>query len=283
MAEKRMFAQQIVNSDAFIEMPLSAQALYFHLSMKADDDGFINNPKTIQRMVGADDDDLNVLMEKNFVICFDSGVLVIKHWRINNYIRGDRKKTTAYSEEMALLTCKDNGAYTLNESLCQSNVRQVTVKCPSSDCQMSGKCQATDGIDKNSIDKNSIEEKEVQEKEEEIGIPTIYDFIESEFGRPLSPTEYEYISKWEDNDLTRYAVKQAVLNNAPRLKYIQAILNNYRAKNIKTVQDAQNDEKNFKKTGVPEWFGKEFQKEEIDPVEEAKLKNELQKVINGGN
>ena len=157
MAEKRMFAQQIVNSDAFIEMPLSAQALYFHLSMKADDDGFINNPKTIQRMVGADDDDLNVLMEKNFVICFDSGVLVIKHWRINNYIRGDRKKTTAYSEEMALLTCKDNGAYTLNESLCQSNVRQVTVKCPSSDSQMSGKCQATDGIDKNSIDKNSID------------------------------------------------------------------------------------------------------------------------------
>lgn len=108
-----MFAKTIIDSDAFIDMPLSAQALYFHLSMRGDDDGFINNPKKIQRMVGASDDDLKLLIAKRFIIPFDSGIVVIKHWKIHNYIRGDRKVDTVYQEEMSLLTEKDNGAYTL--------------------------------------------------------------------------------------------------------------------------------------------------------------------------
>ena len=113
MAERRMFAKTIIDSDAFIDMPLSTQALYFHLSMRADDEGFINNPRKIQRMIGASDDDLKVLAAKRFIIPFDSGIVVIKHWKIHNYIRGDRKKETVYTDEMELLTEKDNGAYTL--------------------------------------------------------------------------------------------------------------------------------------------------------------------------
>lgn len=113
MAERRMFAKTIIDSDAFIDMPLSTQALYFHLSMRADDDGFINNPKKIQRMIGASDDDLKMLVAKRFIIPFESGIVVIKHWKIHNYIRGDRKKETVYPEEMALLEEKENGAYTL--------------------------------------------------------------------------------------------------------------------------------------------------------------------------
>lgn len=113
MAERRMFAKTIIDSDAFIDMPLSTQALYFHLSMRADDDGFINNPKKIQRMIGASDDDIKVLITKKFIIPFESGIVVIKHWKIHNYIRGDRKKDTVYPEEMSLLEEKDNGAYTL--------------------------------------------------------------------------------------------------------------------------------------------------------------------------
>ena len=113
MAERRMFAKTIIDSDAFIDMPLSTQALYFHLSMRADDDGFINNPKKVQRMIGASDDDLKMLIAKRFIIPFDSGIVVIKHWKIHNYIRGDRKKNTVYPEEMSLLIEKDNGAYTL--------------------------------------------------------------------------------------------------------------------------------------------------------------------------
>ena len=114
MAERRMFAKTIIDSDAFLDMPMSTQALYFHLSMRADDDGFINNPKRIQRMIGASDDDLKLLIAKSFIIVFESGVVVIKHWRIHNYIRGDRKKDTTYKEEMALLNIKENGAYTLD-------------------------------------------------------------------------------------------------------------------------------------------------------------------------
>lgn len=113
MAERRMFAKTIIDSDAFVDMPLSTQALYFHLSMRADDDGFINNPKRIQRMIGCADDDLKVLITKRFIIPFDSGIVVIKHWKIHNYIRGDRKKDTVYPEEMAMLVEKDNGAYSL--------------------------------------------------------------------------------------------------------------------------------------------------------------------------
>ena len=112
MAERRMFAKTINDSDPFLDMPLSTQALYFHLSMRADDDGVINNPKKIQRMIGASDDDLRVLVMKRFILPFDSGVVVIKHWKIHNYIRNDRYKETVYQEEKALLELKENGAYT---------------------------------------------------------------------------------------------------------------------------------------------------------------------------
>lgn len=125
MSDRRMFAKTIIDSDAFLDMPLSSQALYFHLSMRADDDGFLNNPKKIQRTVGSSDDDFKLLIAKNFLIPFETGVVVIKHWKIHNYIRGDRKKDTVYQEEMAQLTVKENGAYTL----CQSNVSQMSDNC----------------------------------------------------------------------------------------------------------------------------------------------------------
>ena len=113
MAERRMFAKTIIDSDAFLDMPLSTQALYFHLSMRADDEGFLNNPKKVLRMIGAADDDLKVLFAKNFVIPFDNGVVVIKHWKIHNYIQKDRFKPTVYEEEKAMLATKENGSYTL--------------------------------------------------------------------------------------------------------------------------------------------------------------------------
>lgn len=112
MAERRMFAKTIIDSDAFLDMPMSTQCLYFHLAMRADDDGFLNNPRKIQRMIGAGDDDLKVLISKRFLLPFESGVVVIKHWKIHNYIQKDRYKPTVYQEEKALLEEKENGAYT---------------------------------------------------------------------------------------------------------------------------------------------------------------------------
>ena len=119
MADKRMFSKKIIDSDAFLDMPQSTQLLYFHLSMRADDEGFINNPKKIQRMIGASEDDLKVLIAKRFIIPFESGIVVIKHWRIHNYIQKDRFKETVYKEERKLLSVKDNGAYTLDTSCIQ--------------------------------------------------------------------------------------------------------------------------------------------------------------------
>ena len=121
-----MFAKTIIDSDAFLDMPLSTQALYFHLSMRADDEGFINNPKKVQRMIGATDDDLKLLIAKSFIIPFESGIVVIKHWKIHNYIRGDRLHPTKYTEERLALEVKDNGAYTVSSDLCQSNVSQMS-------------------------------------------------------------------------------------------------------------------------------------------------------------
>lgn len=118
MAERRMFAKTIIDSDAFLDMPLSTQALYFHLSMRADDEGFINNPKKIQRMVGASDDDLKLLIMKRYVLVFESGVIVIKHWKIHNYVRSDRFKETVYQEERGQLEVKANGSYTEMKTEC---------------------------------------------------------------------------------------------------------------------------------------------------------------------
>lgn len=119
-----MFAKTIIGSDAFIDMPLTTQALYFHLGMMADDDGFINSPKKIQRMIGASDDDLKMLIANNFLIPFDTGVVVIKHWKMHNYIQKDRYKPTVYKEERELLYIKNNGAYTLDTE-CIQDVSKV--------------------------------------------------------------------------------------------------------------------------------------------------------------
>ena len=103
MAQRRMFSRKITETDRFLEMPLSSQALYFHLNMGADDEGFIDKAKTIQRTIGASDDDMKLLVAKGFLIPFNSGVVVIRHWRIHNYIRSDRFQSTLYQSEKAQL------------------------------------------------------------------------------------------------------------------------------------------------------------------------------------
>ena len=120
-----MFAKTIIDSDAFLDMPLSTHALYFHLSMRADDDGFVKNPKKIQRMIGASDDDLKVLVGKRFILPFDSGIVVIKHWKINNNIRSDRYKPTTFIKEKSMIILKENGAYTEIKNIGIPNGNQV--------------------------------------------------------------------------------------------------------------------------------------------------------------
>ena len=120
MAQRRMMSMHIIDSDAFMDMPHSSQNLYMHMLMRADDDGFVASPKKIGRMIGSNDDDLKVLIGKRFVIPFESGICVIKHWRIHNYIQSDRYNATKYLEEKALLKVKDNGGYTLDTECIQT-------------------------------------------------------------------------------------------------------------------------------------------------------------------
>lgn len=118
MAQKRMFSKAIINSDSFIEMPDSSQVLYFYLAMQADDDGFVDNWKSIMRMTGKKEDDLKILITKKFIIPFESGIIVIKHWRIHNYIQNDRYTETKYKQEKALLSLDENKAYVLQQGQC---------------------------------------------------------------------------------------------------------------------------------------------------------------------
>lgn len=126
MANKRMFNLKIIDSDAFLDMPLSTQCLYFHLNMRADDDGFVGNPKRIQRLIGASDDDLKLLIAKRFLLVFEDGVIVIKHWKLHNTIQKDRYTKTVYTDELKQLGLKENKAYTFDvnkmETKCIQNV-----------------------------------------------------------------------------------------------------------------------------------------------------------------
>lgn len=141
MAERRMFAKAIVLSDAFLDMPMSARCLYFTLGMLADDDGFVGSPKSIMRQCGASQDDMLVLLQKRYVLSFESGVIVIKHWRMNNYLQSDRHKATTYLEEKELLTIDNKGAYTERKN------------------DMYTECIQNVYTGKDSIVKDSIEEK----------------------------------------------------------------------------------------------------------------------------
>lgn len=145
MAERRMFAKTIVLSDAFLDLPMSARCLYFTLGMLADDDGFVNAPRSIMRQCGASDDDMKLLLAKKFVLVFDSGVIVIKHWRINNYLQKDRINPTKCVEEKAMLSIDEKGGYTRNEMYTPTVYTQ-------------------DSIDKDRLDKDSIGKDRIEEK-----------------------------------------------------------------------------------------------------------------------
>ena len=125
MAKRRMFSLDVVDTDTFLDLPASSQSLYFHLGMRADDYGFVSSPKRITAMVNASGDDLKLLMAKGFVIPFDSGVCVIRNWKVNNYIQSDRYTPTLYMEEKKHLSCKKSGQYDYSDTPCIQSVPEL--------------------------------------------------------------------------------------------------------------------------------------------------------------
>lgn len=225
MAQKRMFNNSVVGSDEFLEMPDSSQNLYFHLSMQADDDGFVDKWKSIMRMTGKKEDDLKILIAKSFVIPFDTGVLVIRHWRLNNYLQKDRYKETIYKDEKARLTID------------KSNVYNLDTECIHS-------------IDKNRLDKISIDKNSKEKEQEESescgdGFQKVSKFYEENINL-LTPYTSKVLEDFTDElgeDLVIYAMQISVENNKKTISYIKAILNNWTKANIKTLEEAKRENK----------------------------------------
>ena len=163
MAARRMFSIEFVSSDKFVTMPLSTQALYFHLCMNADDEGFLACARRVQNSINANDDDMKLLITKGYVIPFKTGIIVITHWKIQNQIQPSRLIETQYTEEKKNLVVKENKEYTI---LCD----EVPTNCRRSADELSTNCRRTvdelsQSIDKVSIDKNSIGNVSVEETE----------------------------------------------------------------------------------------------------------------------
>lgn len=225
MAQKRMFDKTITNSDDFLDLPDSSQVLYFHLNMNADDDGFVNNWKSIIRMTGTKEDDLKLLIAKSFVIPFDSGVVVIKHWRINNYLRNDRYKETNYKNELKMLETTENGEYLLTNNFGIPNGYQMDTKYR---------------IVENSIEENSIEESSSSIEE------TIYDYYQNEIGT-LTPRQYEILDNYCNDipkELIKIAINKTSDSGANNFRYMESILKEWKQKGYKTIGDVENETKN---------------------------------------
>lgn len=157
-----MFSRAVIDSDTFIDMPISARLLYYDLGMRADDDGFVNSPKKITRMIGASQDDLKILIQKRFIIPFESGVIVIRHWRVHNYIPKDRYHETTFREEMESLTIKDNREYVSRfdcgvNTECIQDESMTDTECIQDESKMDTQIR----IDKNRVDKNRVDKSNI--------------------------------------------------------------------------------------------------------------------------
>ena len=154
MATRRMFSLDVVGTDRFLDMPLTTQALYFHLGMHADDDGFVSSPKTISRTVGCSSDDIKILISKKYIIPLENGIIVISDWRVNNWIRADRKRDTHFKnlKERLVLT---NGVYILPEDSREA-IGELLSGCQPTANQSPTNCHTQYSIGKDSIDKSSI-------------------------------------------------------------------------------------------------------------------------------
>lgn len=277
MARKRMFDIEIVDTDLFLEMPQSTQNLYFHLGMRADDDGFVSNPKKIIRTIGANNDDLKILITKKFIIPFESGVIVIRHWKINNYLRKDRYTETLYKEEKRLLTEDENGVYNIG--------------IPNDNQKL------TDGIhskeekrkEKNSKDKNNKEQVEsdsccngFQENDSCMnGFKKVSKFYEENINllTPYTSKVLEDYTKELGSELVIYAMQLAIEANVRTIKYIKAILNNWSKANIRTLLEAKNESKiiSEKKDN-----SKKIKAEDVEEIDTSKLtEDEYLKLLRG--
>lgn len=247
-----MFAKTIVLSDAFLDMPMSARCLYFTLGMLADDDGFVNAPRSIMRQCGSSEDDMRILISKKFVLEFESGVIVIKHWRINNYLRNDRYVETKYIKEKSMLTVDEKGGYK------QSEIVGIPGGIPGG--------IPNSGIPR--LGKDSIVSNDGEENNKSINLPNTRDGMDRLTEKLNKPSNaYEYlesigidmsdpfiIEEYKDtldmgvtDELLMYAASRAKAANKATWNYIRSIVFRWHESGITTIDQAKADLENYRK------------------------------------
>ena len=309
MAQRRMFSKKITDTDMFLDMPLSAQALYFHLNMHADDDGFVDNVKTLKRMIGSSDDDLKLLLTKQFIIVFDDGITVIKDWRVHNYLRKDRYTATNYKDHRKELEITESGSYQRLASASTTGIPPVDDPSP----------QVRLGKDR--LGKDRLGQSTTGEQEKEKPEPVVDDgritpeyrtavvdyYQETAKLGMIPPAWYQDLDEdfadWlkinndpkEVANIFCLAIKEtAATRNVHRpFKYMQKILDNWERNKLTTVKEikaniadeessSQGDSKNYnyrkrsvvQKEQLPDWADK---KDHEDTEASAEVRADLAK------
>ena len=224
MAQKRMFDRKVVGTDKFIDLPNSSKALYFMAGMEADDKGFFQ-PRKLQRMCGFSDDDFKILIAKGFFITFESGVMVVTDWNKNNWLDSRRITDTEYVDELNMLKLiNQKYEFKTNEELAKPMLSEYS-------------------IEENRIDKNSIEENSIETT------TNIYDYIESNFNRTLSPLEIQKIDEWLllfNEEIIKYGVSIAVMNHKKTFSYVNGILKNWQGSGYTTLEEVKQESREIK-------------------------------------
>ena len=244
MAQRRMFSKDITSSDLFVDMPASSQLLYFQLGMEADDEGFIGNAKMLSRAYGANNDDLKLLQAKGFIIVFESGVTVVRDWKINNQIRKDRFKPTIYQNEKSLLSVSPTGSYQLGN--------QTTTTWQPNDNQLGNHLATQYRIGKDSKGKVSLGKESVVEKasnQPATNLGDISDYFQQEIGL-LSPNQFEQLSDYLeiDNfevDVIKRAIDKAANSAKRSFGYVNGILRGWKQNGIKTIAQVDEEQRKF--------------------------------------
>lgn len=237
MAQRRMFSRKITETDHFLEMPLSSQALYFHLNMGADDEGFIDKAKTIQRTIGASDDDMKLLIAKGFLIPFESGVVVIRHWRIHNYIQADRFQATIHQNEKEQLEFDKSKIASIKPlDQCIQNVYKMDTQVRLGE----------DSLDKDRLDKvNNLYSGEDEKK-------SLSQIIKSSSVK-INDRQIQQIQEYIglDNmtvEMIDYAIQLTEDAGAESFNYLNKILKSWKDKGLTSLDEAKEETSGFRES-----------------------------------
>lgn len=299
MAQRRMFSRKITESDSFLDLPMSSQCLYFHINMSADDDGFVGNAKTIKRMIGASDDDLRILLQKEFIIPFESGVVVVKDWKIHNYIRKDRYQETFYKLEKSQLEVDSNNVYQVGIPSDIPTVDQMDTQVRLGKDRLGKDRLTTTTTEKEENKKNDTQPQKVVSGGC-CGQKEVLTFYQNNIGQ-LNPYMIDTFADWcslLSPELAMEAIKIAIENNKPNLSYISGILKNWLNRNVKTLSDVKalnaefenkKQSKNYqrpqKQEVTPEWLKNQPQEQQDDKrdltEEQQRAAEELKRKLKG--